>query len=143
VAEDELTPEKLAEQIRLLKIEDIVLSTVSTLGQLTYAKLDAKELTQAQLAIDAIAALLPTLEGHVGADVLRDFKQLLANARLSFANTVSASGSEPQPSGGAGPTPAEEAADTAESHETEAEASQESGSGSEPQSPDAENREDG
>ena len=143
MAEDELTPEKLAEQIRLLKIEDILLSTVSTLGQLAYAKLDAKELAQAQLAIDAIAAVLPTLEGHVGADVLRDFKQLLASARLSFANIVAASGSEPQSSEGAGPTPAEEAADTAASHETEAEASQESGSGSEPQSPDAENREDG
>jgi hypothetical protein len=143
VAEDELTPEKLAEQIRLLKIEDILLSTVSTLGQLAYAKLDAKELTEAQLAIDAIAALLPTLEGHVGADVLRDFKQLLANVRLSFANTVSASGSEPQTSGGAGPTPSEDAADTAGSHASETEASQESGSGSEPQSPSAESGDDG
>jgi hypothetical protein len=96
VAEDELTPEKLAEQIRLLKIEDILTSTVMTLGQLAYAKLDAKELDQAQLAIDAIAALLPALDGHADPNVLRDFKQLLANVRLAFANTVSASGSEPQ-----------------------------------------------
>jgi hypothetical protein len=143
VADDELTPEKLAEQIRLLKIEDILLSTVTTLSQLAYAKLEAKELAQAQLAIDAIAAVLPTLEGHVGADTLRDFKQVLANVRLSFANTVSASGSEPQTPGGAGSTPSEDAAETPKGHETEAEASQESGSGSEPQSPGAENRGDG
>jgi hypothetical protein len=143
VAEDELTPEKLAEQIRLLKIEDILLSTVSTLGQLAYAKLDAKELDQAQLAIDAIAVLLPALEGHVGADVVRDFKQLLANLRMSFANTVSASGSEPQSPGGDGSSTSDEGAEAPDRHEAETEASQESGSGSEPQAPGAENPDGG
>jgi len=135
VAEDELTPEKLAEQIRLLKIEDILLSTVSTLGQLAYAKLDAKELDQAQLAIDAIAVLLPALDGRVDANVLRDFKQLLANVRLSFANTVSASGSEPQTPESARSSAPEEPGEAPERHESEPEASQDSGSGSEPQSP--------
>jgi hypothetical protein len=96
VADEELTPEKLAEQIRLLKMEDIVLSTVTTLGQLTYARLDAKEFDQASLAIDAIAALLPTLEGRVDAPVVRDFKQLLANVRIAYTDAVSASGSEPR-----------------------------------------------
>jgi hypothetical protein len=133
VGEEEITPEKLAEQIRQLRIEDIVLSTVSTLGQLAYAKLDAKELEQARLAIDAIAALLPTLEGHVEAGVLRDFKQLLANVRLAFASTVSASGSEPQaqreePAPEAGPVQ-----HTGNGDERRTEASQNSGSGSEPQ----------
>ena len=98
MAEDEVTPEKLAEQIRQLKIEDIVLSTVSTLGQLAYAKLDGKEIEQSRLAIDAIAALLPTLEGHADEQVLRDFKQLLANLRLSFTDVVSAQSTEPQAS---------------------------------------------
>ena len=94
MGEDELTLEKFAEQIRQLKIEDIVLSTVSTLGQLAYAKLDAKDLEQARLAIDAIAALLPTLEGHVEEQLLRDFKQLLANVRLAFADAAAAKGGE-------------------------------------------------
>jgi hypothetical protein len=111
------TPEQLADQIRRLKIEDIVLSTISTLGQLTYVKIDAKELDQARLAIDAIAALLPTLEGRLDEQVRRDFNQLLANLRLSFANTVSASGAEPQ------------------RDETEAETEQEPGSGTEPPTP--------
>ena len=86
---EEFTPEKLAEELRKLKIEDLVLSTVSTLGQLAYTKLEAKDLDQARLAIDATAALLQTLEGHVDADVLRDFKQLLANVRIAYANAVS------------------------------------------------------
>jgi hypothetical protein len=99
VADQGLTPEKLAEQIRQLKIEDIVLSTVSTLGQLTYAKLEAKELDQARLAIDAIAALLPTLEGRVDAQVVRDFKQLLANVRIAYTDAVSASGASEEERG--------------------------------------------
>jgi len=85
---EEITPEQLAEELRKLRIQDLVLSTVTTLGQLTYAKLEAKELDQARLAIDGIAALLPTLEGHVEADVLRDFRQVLANVRLAYADAA-------------------------------------------------------
>jgi hypothetical protein len=95
VGEDELTPEKFAEQIRQLKIEDIVLSTMSTLGQLAYAKLDAKDLDQARLAIDAISALLPTVEERVDAQALRDFKQLLANVQLSFADAAKVDPEQP------------------------------------------------
>ena len=94
----EFSAEELAKQIRALKVSDLLLSTVSTLGQLAYVKLDAKEIDQARLAIDAIAVLLPTLEGHTDEQHLRDFNQLLANVRLSFASAVS--GAQGQ---GAGP----------------------------------------
>jgi hypothetical protein len=136
VAEDLPTPEQLAEQIRQLRIQDILLSTVTTLGQLAYVKVEAKELDQAKLAIDAIAALLPTLEGTLDPSAKRDFNQLLANVRLAFASAVSASASEPQTP----PAPASPAAKPAESgghHDAVvSEPSQESGSGTEPQSPD-------
>jgi hypothetical protein len=88
VAEGEFSPEQLAEQIRQLKVADILLSTVSTLGQLTYVKLDAKQLDEARLAIDAMAALLPALEGHAEPQTLRDFNQLLANVRLAYASSL-------------------------------------------------------
>jgi len=83
------TPEELAEQIRALRIDDILLTTVTTLGQLAYAKLEAEQLDQARLAIDGIAALLPVLEGSVRPEVLRDFNQLLANVRLAYASAAS------------------------------------------------------
>lgn len=86
VAEEGPTPEQFAEQIRQLKVADILLSTVSTLGQLAYVKLDAKQLDEARLAIDAIAALLPALQGHADEQTLRDFNQLLANVRISYAS---------------------------------------------------------
>jgi hypothetical protein len=93
---EEFTPERLAEELRKLRIEDLVLSTVTTLGQLAYAKLETKDLDQARLAIDAMAALLPTLEDRVDAQVLRDFKQLLANTRLAYANAAAAREPEPE-----------------------------------------------
>ena len=90
MAEGELTPEQLAEQIKALKVSDLLLSTVSTLGQLAYVKVDANQLDEARLAIDSIAALLPSLEGHVDEQLLRDFNQMLANVRLSYASAMSA-----------------------------------------------------
>jgi hypothetical protein len=87
---EEITPERLAEELRKLRIQDLVLSTVTTLGQLTYGKLEANDLDQARLAIDAIAALLRTLEGHVEGDVLRDYRQVLANVRLAYTDAASA-----------------------------------------------------
>jgi len=137
VAEGELTPEQLAEQIKALKVSDLLLSTVSTLGQLAYVKVDAEQLDEARLAIDSIAALLPSLEGHVDEQLLRDFNQLLANVRLSYAGAISASGSEPQ-------TPQDEASTASDApdsgtdrDETETESARESVSGSEPQSGDS------
>ena len=138
MAEDEFTPEQLAEQIRQLRIQDILLSTVTTLGQLAYVKVEAKELDQAKLAIDAIAALLPTLEGTLEDSLLRDFKQLLANLRLSFANAVPASGSEPQTPPATAP-PAPKTGESGPERDVDVpESSQESGSGTEPQTPDDE-----
>jgi len=96
VAEGGLTPEQLAEQIKALKVSDLLLSTISTLGQLAYAKLDAKQLDEARLAIDSIAVLLPGLEGELDAQLLRDFNQLLANVRLSYADATGATATKPQ-----------------------------------------------
>ena len=102
---DELTPERLADELRKLRIEDLVLSTVSTLGQLAYAKLETKDFDQARLAIDAMAALLPTLEDRADAQVLRDFKQLLANTRLAYANAAAPREPDPEPEAAPEPDP--------------------------------------
>jgi hypothetical protein len=84
----EFSPEQLAEQIRALKVPDLLISTVATLGQLAYVKLEAKELDDARLAIDAVGALTPLLEGHADPEMLRQLKQLLADVRISFASAT-------------------------------------------------------
>jgi hypothetical protein len=86
----ELTPEELLEHIRRLKVSDLLLSTISTVAQLGYAKLDpaGRDLEQAKLAIDSLNALVPVLEGSVPEDVLRDFNQVAANLKLAYAKAV-------------------------------------------------------
>lgn len=87
---EELTPEDLLEQIRKMKVTDLLLSTMSTVAQLGYAKLDpaGRDLEQAKLAIDSLTALVPVLEGAVPEEVLRDFNQVTANLQLAYAKAV-------------------------------------------------------
>jgi hypothetical protein len=86
----ELTPEELLEHIRRMKVSDLLLSTISTVAQLGYAKLDpaGRDLEQAKLAIDSLTVLVPVLEGSVPDDVLRDFNQVTANLKLAYVKAV-------------------------------------------------------
>ena len=83
-------PEELIEQIRRLKVSDVVLSTMSTVAQLGYAKLEpaSRDLEQARLAVEALRALVPVVQGAVPADVVRDFGQVVANLQLAYATAV-------------------------------------------------------
>jgi hypothetical protein len=90
----EITPEELLEQIRRLKVSDVLLSTLTTVAQLAYAKLEpaSRDLEQARLAIESMRALTPVLEGSVPDDVLTSFRSVLSNLQLAF---VQASEGEP------------------------------------------------
>ena len=96
-APEELTPEELLEHIRRMKVSDLLLSTISTVAQLGYAKLDpaGRDLEQAKLAIDSLTALVPVLEGSVPEDVLRDFNQVTANLKLAYGKAAAEAQPEP------------------------------------------------
>jgi hypothetical protein len=85
--DEQLTPEELLEHIRRMKVSDLLLSTITTVAQLGYAKLEPadRDLEQAKLAIESLRALVPVLEGTIPADVLRDFSQVTANLQLAYA----------------------------------------------------------
>ena len=80
----EPTPEELIEQIRGIKLADFLLSTAVTVASLAYSKLDAGELDEARLAIDALAALVPLQPD----DLKRDLGQTLSNLQLAYADAV-------------------------------------------------------
>ena len=90
MSEPELTPEQLVEQIKRIDVSDLVVSTVTTLAQLGYAKLEegTRDLDQARLAIDSLRALVPQLEGHVPAEVTRDLNAMVANLQLAYAEAA-------------------------------------------------------
>ena len=85
----EPTIEDLAEALRQIEVGQFLLSTVSTLASLAYGKLEQGELAQAKAAVDAIAALLPVLQGQVDDALHRDFERALANIRVAYADAAS------------------------------------------------------
>jgi hypothetical protein len=85
---DDISPEDL---IRQLKVSDLLLGTLASLVQLGYAKLGDGELPDARLAIEALRALTPVLEGAAAEDQLRDLRQATANLQLAYADAVAKS----------------------------------------------------
>lgn len=87
---DEELLQQVEEELRKLKISDLLVQTLYTVSSLGYRKLSAedRDLGEAKLAIEALRALLPVLEGAVADDVVRDFRQVTANLQLAFADAA-------------------------------------------------------
>jgi hypothetical protein len=96
VAEPETTLEGLPEleslqaQLAALPVGPVIASAGSTLYSIASAKLEAGDLDQSRKAIDALAALLPHLEGESGKEIR------LALAQLQVAYATAASGAPKQ-----------------------------------------------
>ena len=89
MAEDaEPTADELAEHVRQLDVGTFLLSFSATLTSLAFAKLEAAQLDEMRLAVDALGALVPLLEGRVEEGAVRDLSSALANLRLAYANAV-------------------------------------------------------
>jgi len=88
---DEELLRKVEEQLRDLKVSDVLVQTVYTVSSLGWHKLSStdRDLEQAKLAIDALRALLPVLAGAMPAEAKRDMEQMVANMQLAYANAVS------------------------------------------------------
>lgn len=93
MAEDRPAPEDLLAQFGKLKVTEVLFSSMSTIAQLGYAKLgdETRDLPQAQLAIESLRALLPVLEANAPADAVRDYRQVVANLQLAYAEAAGAS----------------------------------------------------
>ena len=81
---------RLEEQLREIKIGELLLQTVYTVTSLTYQRLSESDrnLEEARLGIEAIRVLLPVLQGTIPADATRDFNQVLANLQLAYASAA-------------------------------------------------------
>jgi hypothetical protein len=81
---------ELQAELDKLKVSDLLLQSVYTISSLGYHRLsgEQKDLEQARLAIEALKALLPVLEGAAPADAVRDFNQVLVNMQLAYAAAV-------------------------------------------------------
>jgi hypothetical protein len=88
--DDELL-KQFEEELRKLKVSDLLVQTLYTVSSLGYRKLneDDRDLDQAKLAIESLRALLPVLEGSVPVEVSRDFNQVVTNMQLAYVKAVS------------------------------------------------------
>lgn len=103
------------EQMRNIRVEDVVLQTVATLVNLAGRRLGLagegeKDLEQAQLAIDAARALLPMCpEEQVG-----PIRQAMSQLQMAFAREAQTSDVRPQTSGAQDETAAKDEGGDAE-----------------------------
>jgi hypothetical protein len=113
VSEQEIPPEEqeriardLAEELRRLRVEDVLLSTLTTVSSIAYRRLgvmegtqEDRDLEQVRLAIETMTALTPVLERFVPTELVRDFNASVANLKLSYAKVVSDESGSPAAAG--------------------------------------------
>ncbi len=87
---DEQLLQQLEEELKKLKVADLIVQTLYTVSSLGYRKLseEDRDLGEARLAIETLRALVPVLEGVVGEEILRDFKQVASNLQLAYADAA-------------------------------------------------------
>ena len=93
---DEQLIRQLEEELKKLKVGDLLVQTLYTVSSLGYRKLseDDRDLEQAHLAIEALRALLPVLEGSVDEGIVRDFRQVTSNLQLAYADAAKGKSAE-------------------------------------------------
>jgi hypothetical protein len=80
------TAEQLVEELKKVKVGDLLLHTSSMLASLAYGKLapETRDLPDAQLAIEALCALVPLVpEADRGG-----IQQVVANLQLAYADAA-------------------------------------------------------
>jgi hypothetical protein len=80
------TAEQLVDELRKMKVGDMVLHTTSMFASLAYGKLapETRDLDDARLAIDALRALVPLVpEAQRG-----DIQQVVTNLQLAYADAA-------------------------------------------------------
>ena len=99
MSEREFSEEELLEQLRKIRVEDVLLQTVVTLINLGGQRLmgDEKNLEQAKLAIEGVRALLPLCPEEESKPV----KDALSQLQMLFARESQ----QPEPEPGAEPEP--------------------------------------
>ena len=89
---DEKLIQQLEEELKKVKVSDLLVQTFYTvsLARLQPARAENRDLEQAKLAIEAMRALVPVLEGTVPEEVVRDFSQVTRTCSWPTRKRVSA-----------------------------------------------------
>jgi len=93
--EERRLAEQLAEELRRLRVEDVIVQTLVGVSQIGYRRLgltpetkDERDLDQVRFAIETMQALTPVLETMLPPELVRDFSSSVANLQLAYARAV-------------------------------------------------------
>jgi hypothetical protein len=82
----EPTADQLVEELRKVRVRDLLVHTTSMFASLAYGKLapETRDLDDARLAIDTLRALVPLLPE----DERKDVQQVVTNLQLAYADAA-------------------------------------------------------
>ena len=101
--EEELDQEaiarELAEELRKLRVEDVLVNTLVHVSSIGYRRLGLTEdtrgerdLPQAALAIETMQALVPVLGDFLPGELITGFEEQIANLQLAYAKAAKETG---------------------------------------------------
>ena len=72
----------MADDLASVSVEEFLVSAAAGLASLGYARIEAGDLAEAKLAIDALQSLLP----HIGGEFHADLQQALTGLQVAFVS---------------------------------------------------------
>lgn len=101
--EQERLARELAEELRRLRVEDVLVNALVQVSAIGYRRLGLTEdtsgdrdLAQTSLAIETMQALVPVLEGFLDEEVVDGFEEQVANLQLAYAKAAREAGGADQ-----------------------------------------------
>jgi hypothetical protein len=97
--DQEALARELAEELRKLRVEDVVVNTLVHVSSIGYRRLgltedssDERDLGQTALAIETMQALVPVLEDFLPEELVSGFQEQIANLQLAYAQAAKEAG---------------------------------------------------
>lgn len=86
---------ELAEELRKLRVEDVLVNTLVHVSSIGYRRLglteessEERDLGQTALAIETMQALVPVLEDFLPQELVQGFEEQVANLQLAYAKAA-------------------------------------------------------
>jgi len=99
--EQEAIARELADELRKLRVEDVLVNTLVHVSSIGYGRLgltedsrDERDLPQTALAIETMRALIPVLKDFLPHEFLTSFEEQIANLQLAYAKAAKDSGDD-------------------------------------------------
>ena len=93
--EQEAVARELAEELRKLRVEDVLVNALVHVSSIGYRRLgltedsrDERDLPQTALAIETMQALVPVLEDFLPAELVASFEEQVASLQLAYAKAA-------------------------------------------------------